>query len=290
LSETPKQIRQRAWVTGAGGLIGHYLVKTAKDFAAGFDVIALTHEDLDLTDLAAVQRRFDAEQPRLIIHCAAISKSPDCQANPQLARTVNVDATAHLAKLANRARFVFFSSDLAFDGKKGNYTESDAVNPLSVYAETKVVAEQIVLGNPLHAVVRTSLNSGASPKGTRAYNEELLAAWRRGQTVKLFHDEYRCPIPAVVTARATWELAVTGATGVFHLAGSERLSRLEIGKLLAACHPEVEARFEACSLKEYTGAPRAADTSLNCAKIQKLLSFPLPCLTEWLKAHPEDAF
>lgn len=256
----------------------------------GFDVIGLTHEDLDLTDFTAVQRQFDAEQPSLIIHCAAISKSPDCQANPQLARKVNADATAHLAGLAKRARFVFFSSDLVFDGKKGNYTESDAVNPLSVYAETKVAAEQIVLGNPIHTVVRTSLNSGASPKGTRAYNEELLAAWRRGQTVKLFHDEYRCPIPAVATARATWGLAASGAAGMFHLTGSERLSRLEIGKLLAARHPEIEARFEACSLKEYAGAPRAADTSLSCAKIQKLLSFPLPCLTDWLQAHPEDTF
>jgi dTDP-4-dehydrorhamnose reductase len=290
LSGAAKKIRQRAWVTGAGGLIGHYLVQIAKEFAAGFDVIGLTHGDLDLTDFAAVQRRFDAERPSLIIHCAAISKSPECQANPQLAHKVNVDATAHLAGLAERVRFVFFSSDLAFDGKKGNYTEGDAVNPLSVYAETKVAAEQIVLKNPLHAVVRTSLNSGTSPKGTRAYNEELLVAWRRGQTVKLFHDEYRCPIPAVVTARATWELAASGAAGLFHLTGSERLSRLEIGKLLAARHPEIEARFEACSLKEYTGAPRAADTSLNCGKIQKLLSFPLPGLTDWLKAHPEDAF
>jgi hypothetical protein len=40
---------------------------------------------------------------------------------------------------------------------------------------------------------------------------------------------------------------------------------------------------------EAPGPPRPADTSLNSAKLQALLSFPLPKLTEWLSAHPEDA-
>jgi dTDP-4-dehydrorhamnose reductase len=43
-------------------------------------------------------------------------------------------------------------------------------------------------------------------------------------------------------------------------------------------------------LREHTAAPRPADTSLNCAKIQPLLSFPLPGLTQWLRDHPEEVF
>jgi hypothetical protein len=48
--------------------------------------------------------------------------------------------------------------------------------------------------------------------------------------------------------------------------------------------------MESCSLREYTGAPRPPDTSLNGAKVQSLLSFPLPGLTQWLRDHPEDSF
>jgi dTDP-4-dehydrorhamnose reductase len=290
LSGVPTQIGARAWVTGAGGLIGSYLVRAASQLAPQWEVIALTRSELDITDFAAVERRFRAERPQLIIHCAALSKSPDCQSNPALARTINVDATAHLAALAEEAGFIFFSSDLVFDGRKGNYTETDAVNPLSVYGETKVAAENIVLKNPRHIVVRTSLNSGSSPKGNTTYNELLRDVWMRGKTVKLFHDEYRCPIPATVTARATWELATPGSAGMYHLAGSERLSRAQIGQLAAARHPELDARMEFTSLHEYVGAPRAADTSLNCAKIQERLSFPLPGLMQWLREHPEDLF
>jgi dTDP-4-dehydrorhamnose reductase len=277
------------WITGAGGLIGHYLARTAREFAPQWEIIALARADLDLTDFPAVERRFRRERPQLVIHCAAMSKSPDCQANPALARLTNVDATAHLATLANESRFIFFSTDLVFDGKQGNYRETDAVNPLSVYAETKVAGEEIVLKNSRHVVLRISLNSGGSPRGT-AYNEQLREGWKRGQTIKLFFDEFRCPIPAAVTARATWELAGTEASGVYHLAGAEKLSRVQIGKLAAARHPELDARIEACSLTRYQGPPRPADTSLNCPKIQNLLSFPLPGLTQWLRDNPEDIF
>jgi dTDP-4-dehydrorhamnose reductase len=103
-------------------------------------------------------------------------------------------------------------------------------------------------------------------------------------------DEFRCPIPASVTARATLELAFSEVAGTYHVAGAERLSRLQIGELLAARHPELKARIQAGSLKDYAGAPRAADCSLDCSKARRHLSFPLPGLTQWLQTHPEQPF
>src|SRR5208283_970823 len=90
---------KRAWITGAGGLIGRYLAETKTADAARFDIIPLTRPMLDLTDFASVEKRFRAERPVLVIHCAAMSKNPDCQANPALAKKINVGATAHLAAL-----------------------------------------------------------------------------------------------------------------------------------------------------------------------------------------------
>jgi dTDP-4-dehydrorhamnose reductase len=242
-----------------------------------------------LTDFAAVERRFLAERPRLVIHCAAMSKTLECQGHPAQARKINVEATAHLAALAADADFIFLSTDLAFDGRKGNYVETDAVNPLSIYAETKVEAEALVSANSRHAVVRTSLNSGGTPGGS-AYNEQFRDVWAQGKVLKLFHDEHRSPISTTVTARALWELAAHPRGGLWHLAGAERLSRLKIGQLLAARHPELAPRIESGSRLEYQGAPRPEDTSLNCAKIQGHLSFRLPGLTEWLRDNPGDPF
>jgi dTDP-4-dehydrorhamnose reductase len=278
------------WITGAGGLIGHYLVQTSRQFASNLQVVGLTRAELDLTQFDAVRRRFHADKPAAIVHCAALSRSPDCQANPELAHKLNVEVTALLAELANDIPFVFFSTDLVFDGRQGNYDETAPVNPLSVYAQTKVAAEKVVLAHPRHTVIRTSLNGGRSPTGDRGFNEQLRAAWVAKKTLTLFTDEFRCPIAAEVTARAVWELLQTKKPGLYHLAGAERMSRWQIGQLLSVRWPQLEPRIIQGSAANYSGAPRAPDTSLNCAKIQKLLSFQLPGLTEWLANNPNASF
>lgn len=278
------------WITGAGGLIGNYLVQTAPRFAPNFQTVSLTRDKLDLTDFSAVRREFQKDKPQLIIHCAALSKSPECQKNPALAYQLNVEVTQNLADLAADIPFIYFSTDLVFDGQKGNYVETDAPNPLSIYAETKVAAEKIVLTNPKHTIIRTSLNGGVSPTGDRGFNEELRRGWQEGKEMRLFTDEFRAPIPAIVTARAIWELAAQHETGIFHIAGSKRMSRYEIAKTVAARWPELNPKIEPSSIAEYTGAPRPPDTSLNCEKIQKLLSFPLRGLAEWLQKNPTEIF
>lgn len=270
-----------AWITGAGGLIGSYLVRGAAEHAPDWRVRGLTRADLDLCDGPTVRQAFKAENPDLVIHCAALSKSPTCEAAPGLAWRCNVEATEFLSELTANRRFIFFSTDLVFDGREGNYAESAAVNPLSVYARTKVAAEQSVLARPGQTVVRTSLTGGISPTRDRGFNEQLRSAWDRGEETRLFTDEFRCPIAAASTAALVWKMVQRGLEGLYHLAGSEKLSRWELGQLLAR-HWRLQPRIVATSLRTYSGAPRAPDTSLNCAKLEKDLGCAMPALTESL--------
>ena len=276
---------ERVWITGAGGLIGSWLLRTHVPGKVGRIPVGWLRSSLELTDFTAVAERFAADRPVAILHAAALSKSPACQADPALARRLNVEVTRRLVELADGIPFVFYSTDLVFDGSRGNYLESDAVNPLSVYAETKVEAERIVLRHPRALVLRTSLNYGTSPTGDRAFNEEMAAAWRAGRTLSLFDDEFRCPIPAVETAQATWDLLSAGVTGLLHLAGRERLSRLEIGQRVASRHADLQPRLTSSSLKSYTGAPRSPDTSLDSSRAESLLGRRLPAFSEWIAAE-----
>lgn len=278
------------WITGAAGLIGNELARRARAGAFRAAVHELAREELELTDFQAVARRFASDRPDLIIHCAALSRSPDCQADPARARRENVEVTRTLAGLGAEIAFVFFSTDLVFDGRRGGYREEDALNPLSVYGETKAVAEGLVLANPAHLVVRTSLNGGRSLRGDRGFNEELRRAWAAGRATRLFVDEFRSPIAAAATAAAVWELACQRVSGIYHVAGAERLSRWEIGQLLAERWRALRPELLPGSLREYTGAPRPPDTSLDCGKAQRRLSFPLPRFSEWLRAQPPGAF
>ena len=270
------------WITGANGLIGNYLVQTAPQFAPRWRVRSLTRADFDLLDFAAVERAFAQDKPQLIIHCAAIAVVSDAQKNPELARRVNVGITKFLAELAAEIPFVFFSTDLVFDGRKGNYSETDATNPLHLYGETKLAAEEIVLKNPRHLVLRTSINAGTSLAGNRAFNEQLRRSLQSaGAAMTLFADEFRSPIPAEATARTVWELVEKNFSGLYHVAGAEKLSRLQIGQLLIKHWPEVTAQIKSGSAKDFPGPPRALDTSLDIFKVQKVLSMPLPKFSEW---------
>lgn len=277
----------RVWITGASGLIGHALLKSAPP---GWQVFGTTREQIDLTDARATRTAFLTLRPDAIIHCAALTKTAVCHVRPAEARTVNVEMTARLAELACDISFLLFSTDLVFDGRMGHYRETDDINPLSVYGETKAEAEQLVLRNPKHAVIRTSLNGGISPSGDRGFNEELRRVWGMGLTAQLFTDEFRCPIAACITAQAVWELVGQRHTGLYHLAGAERLSRWQIGRLLAQRWPALNPRLEPASRLSYTGPPRPADTSLDCTKVQRLLSFSVPGFSSWLASKASDRF
>jgi dTDP-4-dehydrorhamnose reductase len=271
-----------AWITGAGGLIGSQVVRAAP---LAWTARGLTRADLELTDVADVRTAFARESPQLVIHCAAMSKTGACEENPELAHLNNVAVTEALCELAADVPLVFFSTDLVFDGSRGNYSEADAPHPLNVYAETKFAAERVVLANPRHSVVRTSLNAGRTARGT-AFNEQWRRAWERGEATQLFTDEFRSPIAASVAARAVWELVAANQPALYHLAGSERLSRFEIGKLLALRCLELKPRIKPFSIKSFPGPRRSPDCSLDVSKLQRLLSFRLPKFSEWLAENP----
>jgi dTDP-4-dehydrorhamnose reductase len=275
----------RVVVTGAAGLIGHYVMKSAARWAPGWEVHGLTRADLDLTDQAAVERTWQLINPQAVIHCAALSRTKDCEHDPGLARRINVDATAHLAQLSKDIPFIFLSSGEVFDGRQSWYREEDASNPVNFYGRTKREAEQHVLQSPYHTVLRIVLTAGTSLHGDRSFVEDMCRTARAGKSMTLYTDEFRCPLPAGVIARAVWELAGKNAPGLYHLGGRERVSRWEIGQALLPWYPELPGRLVEGSARAHAGAPRPADLSLNCEKIQTLLSFPIPGFRGWLRGR-----
>ena len=272
----------RAIITGAAGLIGQYLVKTAPRWAPDRDVQGLTRADLDLTDRANVERTWQSIKPNAVIHCAALSRTKDCEQDPEQARRINVEVTAHLAQLSQDIPFIFLSSGEVFDGRTGWYGEMDEPNPINVYGQTKLEAEQAVLQNPRHTVVRIVLTAGTSETSDRSFVEDMSRTAKAGRDLTLYGDEFRCPLPAGVIARVIWELVDCKQPGLYHLGGSDRLSRWEIGETLLPWCPEFKGHMMKGSARNHVGSPRPADLSLRCDKIQSLLSFRIPGFREWL--------
>lgn len=276
-----------ALITGAGGLIGQYLVNGAPRWAPQWTVRGLTRDDADLTDHAQVERVWRSIRPEAVIHCAALSRTTDCEQNPNAARRINVEAAAHLAQLSQDIPFIFLSSGEVFDGKKSWYVETDEAAPINAYGRTKIEAERRILQRAGHTVVRIVLTAGTSRCGDRSFVEDMSRAAEAGREITLYADEYRCPLPAGAIARALWELLACDRPGLYHLGGRERLSRWEIGEALLPWYPELKGRLVKGSARNHRGAPRPTDLSLRCDKIQSLLSFPIPGFCEWLAERRE---
>jgi len=233
----------------------------------------------DGAEARALAGLLDAERFDAVVHAAALSSPNQCQREPELSRRVNVQATTLLAGLcAERGLpLAFTSTDLVFDGAQGLYAEDAAPCPLSLYAEHKVLAEQAVLARHPEGglVCRLPLLYGRAEPGAACFLDGFLAAARRGETLRLFEDEFRSPADARDVARGLALMLARGARGILHLGGPERLSRLEFGLRLKAA---LDALGQGPSLNIKAArqadvpmaAPRPRDVSLSSARAAAL--------------------
>ena len=230
---------------------------------------------LDLGAPGTVRGLLERERPSTVFFCAYDKSNA----------TVTVDAAVAAARAAAElgAGFLFYSSDMVFDGATGGYTEDSPLAPGTPYGAMKVQAEALVQAeHPGAQVVRSSILVGESGILMRpAYECDALV---RGLPVTLFRDEWRSPTHVDDVARASWELASLEVSGVYHLAGPERLSRLELGRILCALY-----RFDEGLIREADRPKsRPRDTSLDSRRAAALIGWAPRALSD-LARHPAGA-
>lgn len=197
-------------VTGASGYLGSELVRLRPDAST---------ERVEILDAAAVDALFERLQPEVVIHTAYRQEHAG----------VNVDGSENVARAASvvGARLVHLSSDVVFDGLKGEpYVEEDPPSPVNDYGASKAEAERRVGAvHPDALIVRTSLIVG----GARPSKHELAATgpgpW--------FTNEIRSPVQVTDLAQALLELAELDLGGPLHVAGADGVSRAELAELVA---------------------------------------------------------
>ena len=142
-------------ITGANGQLGHELVRAS--IASGHEVVATSHQTLDITDESAVELAIRTARPDVVIHAAAWTAVDACESDPEKALLVNGTATKYVADAAHAvgAHVVYISTDYVFDGNKNSpYEEDDAPNPQSVYGSSKLAGERAL--GATDAIVRIS--------------------------------------------------------------------------------------------------------------------------------------
>lgn len=277
----------RILVTGASGLLGlnlslgmagtHPIVGVDRSKLAGtpFELIKA-----DLLEPGVCSRLLDQVHPDAIIHTAANANVDACESDPGGARLLNAEFPGQLAELCSKrgVRLIHISTDAVFDGTKDSlYTEDDAPNPLGVYAQTKLDGEQAVLSvNPDAAVARVNF-FGWSLSGSRSLAEFFYNNLSTGQPANGFTDVWFCTMFVGDLADTLVRMLEKGLSGLYHVVGSEALTKYEFGLKIARQFGFDERLIRPISVEESgLTARRSHNLRLSIHKLSTDLGVEIP--------------
>lgn len=237
------------WITGAAGRMGTALRNCIKE---NYECKLVTTDlDVDITDMAAVDRAADIYRPAVIINCASVSDAEFCENNMVQAFRVNALGARNLATASRRinAKLIQLSTDDVFEGQTiERLTEFDTPMPVSVYGKSKLAGENYVRElNPKHLIVRSSWVYGT------AKNDYFEFVDRMGSTGTTFEapvDRVSTPTSARELAGFILSLIDKAEYGIFHASSEGTCSRYEYAREILALRGYDTALVKACRSRE----------------------------------------
>jgi dTDP-4-dehydrorhamnose reductase len=263
----------RALILGAGGMLGHDLVRTAPRI----DLQHLTRQQLDITDTAALARRVTALRPDVIANAAAYTAVDRAEAEREQAFRVNAEAVGELGRIAARtgARVVHFSTDYVFDGTASEpYREDSPTKPVNAYGESKLAGEDALKAAGVDwLIVRTQWLFGVNGKSFPRTMRERAQA---GLATKVVRDQVGRPTYSHDLAQAVWALIGRGAKGLVHVANDGQATWFDVASQVftRAGRPDL---LTPCSTADFpTPARRPQYSVLDTGHLEKTLGRRLP--------------
>lgn len=285
-------------ITGAGGLLGsHVAARCAQDG----HVVAVDRRPWwgdtpaesaagDLLDPGWIEGVITRAQPNVIVHCAAMVDLEACERNPAQAEAVNAGLTRRIARSAPAGCLVvYISTDGLFDGREPWRTESSLPCPRTTYGRTKIHGEwETQLATPDHLIVRTNFFGWSSGRKTSSA-EWLFGALERRDPITMFDDFHFTPIYVAHFVRALAALIARRATGIFHVAGADRVTKYDFAMAMAAAAQLDASRVQRGSMRDaMLTADRPADLSLNSDRYTALTGTPVPTVADGVRQFLAD--
>ncbi len=279
-------------VTGANGQVGFELQRS---LGAMGKVIALTRAEMDLANEASMLAALREQKPGIIVNPAAYTAVDRAESDREPAMAVNAAAPGIIARWAadHGAFLIHYSTDYVFDGTKAEpYREEDAVNPQSVYGESKWRGEEAVRASGArHAILRTSWVYGHHGSN---FLKTILRLAQERTALNVVADQVGAPTSAALIADATRTVieriaasqAPDGLSGTYHLTAQGSTSwhgyAAHIVRTASAEGFKLALTLDALkpiSTVEYpTPAKRPANSRLDCTKLMERFGIALP---EW---------
>lgn len=235
---------KRILTTGSNGLLGQKITERILQ-TKQFDLVATskganryptnegyTYAEMNILDPENVEEVLEAYRPDAIIHTAAMTNVDTCEAQPELAYRLNVEAVKTLIAICEKKQIqlIHLSTDFIFDGASGPYDETAEPSPLSHYGLTKVQAEEAVSASSCNwVIIRTILVYGIVSDMSRS-NIVLWAknALEKGDSINVVNDQWRMPTLAEDLATGCLLSVEKEAHGIYHISGKDMMSVAEL--------------------------------------------------------------
>ena len=256
----------RVLVTGAGGQLGHDVVRVCTE--AGDVVVACDRSTLDLGDRDSVAQAITGSRPDVVVNAGAWTAVDDCEADPDRAWRINALGVRWVTDAARTAgaHVVHVSTDYVFDGTKPTpYVEWDEPNPTSAYGRSKLGGEREV--DPACSIVRTAWVCGAH--GHNMVKTVLALADR--PELAFVDDQRGSPTFTADLAVAIRRLAVARLPGTYHVTNQGDTTWYGFVReiLEAAGHDPGKVRpIRTDELDPPRAAPRPANSVLDNAALR----------------------
>lgn len=261
-------------LTGAKGQMGRALNRLLKN-KEGYRLILTDLDEMDITDEKDVARVLSAEKPDVVINCAAHTKVDLCEDDKENAVMINVHGAENLAKASAKtgAKIVHLSTDYIFDGESDTpYVEESETNPQSVYGETKLKSEEVVMANnPRHFIVRTAWLYG---EGSNFVNTMLRLA-EQHREIRVVDDQTGSPTSALEVARVIEKLIETEDYGVYNATCEGQCTWFEFAKKIFVYADKDVAVTPCTSMQYVTRAKRPKYSVLDNKNLREQFGYTM---------------
>jgi len=280
-------LKVKILVTGSKGQLGNEIRVLATNYP-DFDFIYTDIDELDITDSLRVEEFFAANQPQVIINCAAYTAVDKAESDETTAYLINAKAVENLAKAATGigALMVHVSTDYVFDGKSYRpYCESDKTNPQSAYGRTKLAGED---------AVRQYANKGVIIRTSWLYsafgNNFVKTMVRYGierEELNVVFDQVGTPTYAKDLAKVILDIIPSAlqksGTDIFHYSNEGVASWYDFAKTVIA-FSGISCKIKAILTKDYPlPAPRPCFSVLDKSKIKEAYKIKIPYWSDSVK-------
>ncbi|MBN1406522.1 MAG: dTDP-4-dehydrorhamnose reductase [Calditrichaceae bacterium] len=233
-------------IFGSNGLLGQSLIRR---FAPEFDIIGasiesenynknieMVYQPIDMAVRSDMHEFLSDIQPDIIINAAAYTDVDKCEIEREQCWNANVRAVENIVEsnLNPKTTIIHLSTDYVFDGDNPPYREKDKPNPRGNYARSKMASENVISAKHFeYLIIRTQVLYGIGNRLRPNFVTWVINQLKNNKKIFVVTDQIGNPTYNHDVSESIYRLLKTKNFGIFHVSGSESISRYDFALKIA---------------------------------------------------------